>query len=95
MASMVWSKHPRDHVHTCFHSEPHYQLVREAEQVAVFHNTKSDQYHLSVRLGDWFHCQWFQGPTYRKMSDRDLMVYIQRALEDLKHRQDPSPHLWY
>lgn len=91
MGSMVWKPNEVDHVDTCFHGEEDYQLVKEAEQVAVFHNTRTDQYHLSVRLGNWFHCQWFEGQWFRRFSDKKLMSYVNKAMADLRQREDPRP----
>lgn len=72
------------HWDTCFHREPEYELVREAEQVAVFLDTQQGLIHVSVRDGMWFSCKALPPEVWVEMPEPSQMAFIQEQLNFLR-----------
>lgn len=60
------------------------ELTLEAEQVAIFFDTKQNRYHLSVAYEGWFSCSTLGADYYKSLSKPELLILIQEKLSFLK-----------
>lgn len=72
------------HWYTCTHLMDRCELVKEAEQIAVFHDPHSHVTHISVRDQGWFCCKVFPCKYYEALTPDQEMVIIRGIMSDLR-----------
>ncbi len=79
----------RTHWQTCFHSSGGFELIRDAEQVAVFDEVGTHRIHISVCVEGWYSCQWIGEVTWHEWTQVELLEYVStriKNLQQLMHR---------